>query len=62
MVADILLDNDPPIPVAQVNVDENKIIRDKFGIDSYPMVVLFKNGTIVSQCVAREANKIVEWV
>jgi len=50
LVADLLLENDPPIPVAQINVDENKIIKNRIGVDSLPMVLLFKNGTIVNQC------------
>jgi hypothetical protein len=38
------------------------MIRERLGIESYPMLILFKNGTIVNQCAVREAYKIVDWV
>jgi thioredoxin-like negative regulator of GroEL len=38
------------------------MIKERLGLESYPMVILFKNGTIVNQCAHREAYRIVEWV
>ena len=50
----------PNIKVAKVNVDEEMELASQFRVASIPMLVVMKNGQVVSQSVgARPKNQIL---
>ena len=50
----------PNIKVAKVNVDEEMDLASQFRVASIPMLVVMKNGQVVSQSVgARPKNQIL---
>jgi thioredoxin 1 len=51
------------ITVLKVNIDENPMAPQKFGVRSIPMMVLFKNGQHVDQLLGNlPKNQIVEMI
>ena len=43
--------------VGKVNVDQNQMISERYGIRSIPTLILFKNGTIVEQIVGSQTKE-----
>jgi len=51
------------IGVFKMNIDENPLTANKFGIDRIPTVILFVRGEIKSDFVGyREKEDIKEWI
>jgi thioredoxin 2 len=51
------------IRVGKLNVDENPVTSNRFGIQSIPALVLFRNGKEVDRIVgARPKQEILRWV
>jgi thioredoxin 1 len=51
------------IEVFKMNIDENPLTANKFGIDRIPTVILFVRGEIKSDFVGyREKEDIKEWI
>ncbi|EMI45312.1 MULTISPECIES: thioredoxin [Pirellulaceae] len=43
---DELADENPGVSIGKVNIDENPGVAQKFGINSIPTLLLFKNGEV----------------
>jgi len=51
------------IRVGKLNVDENPVTANRFGIQSIPALVLFRNGLEIDRIVgARPKQEILRWV
>ena len=46
--------------VGKVNVDQNQMIAERYGIRSIPTLILFKNGTIVEQIVGSQTKEALK--
>ena len=46
--------------VGKVNVDQNQMISERYGIRSIPTLILFKNGTIVEQIVGSQTKEVLK--
>ena len=46
--------------VGKVNVDQNQIIAERYGIRSIPTLILFKNGAIVEQIVGTQTKEALK--
>lgn len=59
-----LVKNDkPPITLAMVDCEKNRITRDSFFIDCYPTMKVFRNGSKVHEYSgSRQAKDIVEYM
>ena len=42
--------------VAELNIDENPFIKEKFGIHSYPILLIFRNGVEVERLVGQKSE------
>lgn len=51
VIEEIAAELEEKVKVAKVNVDDEPILASRFGIDSIPTVILFKNGEPVSSSV-----------
>jgi thioredoxin 1 len=43
--------------IVKVNVDENPMVAQKFGIMSIPTIMIFKNGTVVKQFIGVQGKE-----
>ncbi len=50
------------MPIAQVNVEEEKALADKYGIEEYPTILFFKNGEPTEYKGDREEHDMFEWL
>ena len=51
------------LKVTKLNVDENAAVPAKHGIRGIPTLILFKNGTVVSQKVGAAAkSQLTAWI
>lgn len=48
------------VKVGKVNVDEQPELADRFGVNSIPMLVLMKNGSIVKSSVGYQSKNVIE--
>ena len=48
--------DDSAFRVGKLNIDENKVISQKYGIMSVPTFIIFKNGQIVDQFVGSQSK------
>jgi thioredoxin 1 len=46
--------------VGKVNVDQNQIIAERYGIRSIPTLILFKNGEIIEQIVGSQTKEVLK--
>ena len=47
--------------ISSINVDENLAVASKYGIDTIPTLIVFKNGEVVDRKVGLlDKNKIIE--
>ena len=46
--------------VGKVNVDQNQIIAERYGIRSIPTLIIFKNGAIVEQIVGSQSKEALK--
>lgn len=51
VVAEIAEEYEGKVKVGKVNVDEEPELAEKFGVQSIPLVLLFKNGEVTAQSV-----------
>lgn len=51
IVAEIAEENPKTVKVGKVNVDEESMLASRFGIDSIPTVLVFKNGVPTARSV-----------
>jgi thioredoxin 1 len=53
----------PEIKVCKCNVDEAAKIAERFGIQSIPTLILFKNGNILDKRVGGSSKaSLLEWI
>lgn len=45
------------VKVGKVNVDENPMVTQKFGIMSIPTIMIFKSGTVVKQFIGVQSKE-----
>ena len=51
------------VTVAKVNIDNNPVTPQKYGVRSIPTLILFKDGQVAATKIgARPKSKLVEWV
>lgn len=48
------------VKIAKLNVDENPVMAQKYGVMSIPTLLLFKNGEIVKQMIGVQSNETLE--
>jgi len=59
----VVEESDGKVVLAKVNVDEHKLMAQKYGVMGIPAVKLFKNGEIVDEFVGlRPEQAIREWL
>ena len=46
--------------VGKVNVDQNQMIAERYGIRSIPTLILFKNGEIIEQIVGSQTREVLK--
>ena len=46
--------------VGKVNVDQNQMIAERYGIRSIPTLILFKNGEIIEQIVGSQTRDVLK--
>ena len=46
--------------VGKVNVDQNQMIAERYGIRSIPTLILFKNGEIIEQIVGSQTKEVLK--
>ena len=62
-IAEIAKDMDGRLIVAKVNIDENPVTSNKFGVRGLPTLMLFKNGQVAATKVgALPKSKLAEWI
>jgi thioredoxin 1 len=62
-IAEIAKDMDGRLIVAKVNIDENPVMSNKFGVRGLPTLMLFKNGQVAATKVgALPKSKLAEWI
>jgi thioredoxin 1 len=62
-LAEIAKDMDGRLIVAKVNIDENPVTPNKFGVRSIPTLMLFKSGQVAATKVgALPKSKLAEWI
>jgi thioredoxin 1 len=62
-IAEIAKDMDGRLIVAKVNIDENPVTPEKFGVRGIPTLMLFKNGQVAATKVgALPKSKLAEWI
>ncbi len=62
-IAEIAKDMDGRLIVAKVNIDENPVTPNKFGVRGIPTLMLFKNGQVAATKVgALPKSKLAEWI
>ncbi len=49
IIADIAKDYDGKVVIGKVNVDDNPQVAAKYGINSIPSLLFFKNGQVIEQ-------------
>lgn len=60
---DLSKDTNGRVTVAKVNVDENPQTPSKYGVNSIPTLMLFKNGQVAATKIgAMPKRKLLEWV
>ncbi len=46
--------------VGKVNVDQNQVLSQKYGIRSIPTLILFKDGAVVEQIVGAQSKQKIQ--
>lgn len=51
------------VKVAKLNVDDNGVTAEKYGVFSIPTILLFKDGNVVDKIVGfRPKDAIISWI
>ena len=51
------------VKVAKINVDENEITAERYGVSSIPTILIFKEGKVVDKMVGfKPKNAIISWI
>jgi thioredoxin 1 len=51
------------VKVAKINVDENEITAERYGVSSIPTILIFKEGKVVDKMVGfKPKNTIISWI
>lgn len=50
----------PDITIAKLNIDENQVFAERFGIQSIPTMVLFKDGVPVEKLVGLYPKEVLQ--
>ena len=50
----------PDVTVAKVDVDENKSLAAAYGVESIPMLLVFKNGQLVNKSIGFVSQPEIE--
>ena len=62
-IMDEIADENPDIKVGKINVDEEQLLAEKFGVMSIPSLFVIKDGKVVEQCVgAKPKSQILAMV
>ena len=60
---EIASDLDGKITIAKVNIDENPVTPQKYGVRGIPTLILFKDGQVAATKVgALPKNQLADWV
>lgn len=63
LVSDVAEEMAAQLKIVKVDVDESEATPARYGIQSIPTLILFKNGEIVSQKTgAMPKSELVEWI
>ena len=60
IVAEIAEENAGKIKVCKVDVDENPGLAMKFGVNSIPTLMVFRNGALVSKAIGARPKAAIE--
>lgn len=62
-IMDEIADENPDIKVGKINVDEEQLLAEKFGVMSIPSLFVIKDGKVVEQSVgAKPKSQILAMV
>ena len=56
IVEELAQDNQGRLQVAKLNVDENRMLSDRFNVRSIPTLVFFKNGQEIKRIVGAQGK------
>ncbi|MBU0613164.1 thioredoxin [Patescibacteria group bacterium] len=57
VMEELIKDNkDKPVKIAKMNIDENQVITQKFGVMSIPTFLFFKGGEVVNQSIGAQSK------
>ena len=59
IVEDVAKTLEGKVKVGKVNVDENPLVSQKFGIMSIPTLMIFKSGTVVKQFIGVQSKEVL---
>lgn len=45
------------VKVAELNIDENPFIKEKYGVDRYPMLLIFNDGVEVKRLIGLQSKR-----
>ncbi len=57
IVEDVAVSLGDKAKIVKLNVDENPVVAQKFGIMSIPTIMIFKNGTVVKQFIGVQSKE-----
>src|SRR3989344_8021055 len=60
IVSEIAKEMEGKVKIGKLNVDENPMTAQKFGVMSIPTLMIFKNGTVVKQFIGVQSKETIK--
>ena len=60
IVEEVAKEMEGKVKIGKLNVDENPMTAQKFGVMSIPTLMIFKNGTVVKQFIGVQSKETIK--